>query len=766
MLKQFIFLLGVIILACGCSPSVLTKDYSEDVFPTPSEIIHREGALSLKKDLKIGIMDSTLLPAATYLQKILASAAPQSEVITGIGDLSFIHRQEGEKEGTYHLEITPNNITITAGDYSGFINGISTFRQLLPPEIELTDYKAECVLPVIIINDTPEFTWRGLMVDAARHFWNKEEVKQVLDMMALYKLNKFHWHLTDDQGWRVEIKQYPLLTEKGAWRTYNKHDSICMQKAVQQDNSDFLLPENKLKITERGDTLYGGYYTQDDIREIVSYATQRGIEVIPEIDMPGHFLAAINQYPDVACTGLIGWGTMFSSPICPGKDSSIRFCQNVYKEIFGLFPSKYIHLGADEVEKTNWSKCTDCQQQIKKEHLKDVNQLQAWFVRQMEMFCKENGKKVIGWDEVIKDGLSDEATIMWWRSWMKDAAQQTAQQGKEVILCPNYTFYFDYDQDKNTINQILTFNPYETLNENQHKFVKGIQANIWAEKIPSLQRLQYMLAPRILALSEVAWGQKKPMDETTFYQKATPHFLRFNYQKVNYRIPNLKGFYDRNACIETDTLTLISSIPNIKIRYTTDGSMPDQNSMSYEKPLLVNATTNYLFRTFRPDGTPCDVTSTSFVCEPYSKACPSPNQLKGGLEALWYDFRGDSCSQITTVPLKGKYIIEQVSIPSKVKGNIGLVITGFIDIPKDDIYTFAICSDDGSIMTIDGTPILLNDGPHSPKEYIGQAALSKGLHPVEIRYFDHNGGVLELYLIDQNGEKVEIPKEWFKHSLH
>ena len=765
MLKQAISLLGIIAITISCSPTKPEKDYSECLFPTPSELTHGEGAYTLKKDLTIGVMDTTLMPAASYLQKILVSVAPKSKIESGIGDITFIQQSQGGKEEAYSFEITPRGITITAQDYSGFINGISTLHQLLPPEIEKPDYNAECTLPIIKINDAPEFAWRGIMLDAARHFWNKEEVKQVLDMMALYKLNKFHWHLTDDQGWRVEIKQYPLLTEKGAWRTYNKHDSICMQKAAQQDNTDFLLPQDKLKVTEKGDTLYGGYYTQDDIREIVAYAGQRGIEVIPEVDMPGHFLAAIGQYPEVACTGLIGWGNMFSSPICPGKDNTLSFCRNVYKEIFQLFPSQYVHLGGDEVEKTNWKKCADCQRRIKAEQLKDVDQLQAWFVREMEAFFKENGKKMIGWDEVIEDGLSNETTIMWWRSWQKDAVSKAAQQGKEVIACPNYIFYFDYEQDKNTIKQILAYDPYETLHKEQHKFVKGIQANLWAEGIPSMQRLEYMLTPRILALAEVAWGQKSPMSEDTFYQKAEPHFSRFNYQKINYRIPGLKGFHNRNAFTETDTLKLISSIPGIEIRYTTDGSIPTKNSTLYEKPFEVSATTDYLIRTFRPDGTPCDVVSTSFVHEPYSQASPSSANLKEGLQALWYEFRGDSCSKITSAPFNGEYLLDKVMIPSEVQGNIGLIIKGYIDIPQDDIYTFAIFSDDGSTMTIDETAVLLNDGPHSPKEYIGQKALAKGLHPIEIRYFDHNGGVLELYLLNDQGEKVEIPKGWFKYTM-
>ena len=302
---------------------------------------------------------------------------------------------------------------------------------------------------VVQIEDAPRFEWRGFMLDASRHFWNKKEVKHVLDLMSLYKLNKFHWHLSDDQGWRIEIEKYPLLTEKGAWRKFNTQDRTCMARAKEEDNTDFLIPEDKIRIVE-GDTLYGGYYTHDDIKEIVAYATQRGIDVIPEIDMPGHFLAAISQYPELACDGLIGWGEIFSSPICPGKDATLEFCRNVFKEVFELFPYEYVHMGGDEVEKANWKKCPLCQKRIRTEKLGSVEELQAWFVRDMEKFFPANGKRLIGWDEVVADGLSSDAAITWWRSWAKDALPTATAQKQKVIACPNEYFYFDYAQDQNS----------------------------------------------------------------------------------------------------------------------------------------------------------------------------------------------------------------------------------------------------------------------------------------------------------------------------
>lgn len=327
MLKRLSVLL---LLASAGLFSARAQQQDISIMPRPVRMIMQPGTFTLKDGMKIGAADKTLLPAAQYLQMILqdrVAAAP----VSGSGEITLKLDKKLKKAGAYELTVTPKGIQVRGADYNGVISAISSLRQMLPLE------EKALTLPAVTIEDAPRLGWRGIMMDASRHFWNKREVEKVLDMMALYKLNKFHWHLTDDQGWRIEIKQYPLLTEKGAWRKFNSHDRECMRRAKAEDNTDLLISEDKLKVVD-GDTLYGGYYTQQDIKDIVAYAAQRGIDVIPEIDMPGHFLAAINQYPDLACTGAVGWGHTFSSPICPGKLTSLEFCKNVYKEVFQLFP--------------------------------------------------------------------------------------------------------------------------------------------------------------------------------------------------------------------------------------------------------------------------------------------------------------------------------------------------------------------------------------------------------------------------------------------
>ena len=759
----------LIVSACVFSSCTSTVKQEIAILPTPVSLTEQSGSFVLKDGMKIGVSDQSLFPATGYLQEILRNVVSSSvEVTTDKSQVGMYFQLKDTvgKPGSYKLESTPEYIRVEATDYSGIISAITTIRQLLPAVTEVQGEKQNYSIPVVQIEDAPRFEWRGFMLDASRHFWNKKEVKHVLDLMSLYKLNKFHWHLSDDQGWRIEIEKYPLLTEKGAWRKFNTQDRTCMARAKEEDNTDFLIPEDKIRIVE-GDTLYGGYYTHDDIKEIVAYATQRGIDVIPEIDMPGHFLAAISQYPELACDGLIGWGEIFSSPICPGKDATLEFCRNVFKEVFELFPYEYVHMGGDEVEKANWKKCPLCQKRIRTEKLGSVEELQAWFVRDMEKFFLANGKRLIGWDEVVADGLSSDAAITWWRSWAKDALPTATAQKQKVIACPNEYFYFDYAQDQNSVKKILAYDPCadERLSPEQKKYIWGVQANLWAEWIPTMKRIEYLIVPRMIALSEIAWAEptaKPGLEE--FYRQFVPQFKRMDVMRVNYRVPDLQGFYKVNAFIDETTVELTCPLPGTEIQYTTDGSMPTKESALYNGALEVGKTTDFAFRTFRPDGSPSDVVRTKYVKAPYAEAVTAPAALQPGLKAVWHDFRGNLCADIDAVPVKGEYVVESVSIPEEVKGNIGLVLTGYLEVPADGIYTFALLSDDGSTLMLDGELLGDNDGAHSPVEIIVQKALKAGLHPIEVRYLDCNGGVLQMELVNEKGEKEVLPSAWLKHE--
>ena len=371
-LKQIVavFTLGIALMtACNDAPPII-KDAS--ILPIPVSLKQDTTCFILPKSTTIGINDPQLKPAAEYLASILSPATGYSfKVSEGQGNINLgIGTIEGA-EDAYTLVSNPESVNITGNTYRGVIAGIQSLRQLFPAEIEANKKVSGMSwgIPSVQIQDAPRFGWRGLMLDVSRHFYSKEEVMEFLDLMALYKLNKFHWHLTDDQGWRLEIKKYPLLTEKGAWRKFNNHDRDCMKYAAEQDNPDYEIPTDKMQIVE-GDTLYGGFYTQEDVKEVIAYAQVRGIDIIPELDMPGHMLAAVSNYDGVSCFEETGWGSTFSSPVCPGKDSALEFCKNVYTELIELFPYEYVHIGGDEVEKTNWKKCPDCQARMKEHGLK------------------------------------------------------------------------------------------------------------------------------------------------------------------------------------------------------------------------------------------------------------------------------------------------------------------------------------------------------------------------------------------------------------
>lgn len=749
--------------ACSYTPPVA---HDVSIIPAPKEIAKASGEFTLKDGMTIGVADKQLLPAAEYLSGLLSrSTGYIYNVREGDGDISLaISDIAGQKEGAYSLDVSSGRIAIKGNTYGGVISGIESLRQLLPAEIELAEVVKDISwnVPAVQITDAPRFGWRGLMLDVSRHFYTKEEVKDLLDMMALYKLNKLHWHLTDDHGWRIEIKKYPLLTEKGGWRTFNNQDRECMRLAVEQDNPDYEIPADKLQIVQ-GDTLYGGFYTQEDIKEIVAYAGVRGIDVIPEIDMPGHMLAAVSNYDGVSCFKETGWGTSFSSPVCPGKETALEFCKNVYSEIIPLFPYKYVHLGADEVEKTNWKKCPDCQKRMKDNGLKTEEELQAWFVHHMEKFFNEKGKEMIGWDEILQGGLSPTATIMWWRSWSPNAVPDATAQGNHAILSPNANFYFDYQQDKNSLPGVYRFNPMlESLNDAQKALILGVQANLWCEYIPSRERMQYMIMPRMMALSELAWSDPSVMNWEDFKDRLVKQFPRLNIMDVNYRIPDLEGFHNTNAFVGEGTLTIDCLDPDAEIHYTTDGSTPTLESSRYDGPVKVTETTDFTLRTFRSNGKKGDIVKTRFIKSEYAKATDAAPS-KNGLQAVWHEFKGNKCADIEKAPVNGTYEISEVTIPEGVKGNIGLIVTGYFNAPEDGIYTFNLMSDDGSTLKIDGEMVVDNDGPHSPREVVGQKALSKGLHPIEVRYFDSNGGTLKLTVMTADGKELPVNSGLFAY---
>jgi hypothetical protein len=490
----------------------------------------------------------------------------------------------------YELSIQPDAVIIQASDRSGIFYAIQTLKQLLPTAIygDQPTSDAQWTLPCMEIKDAPRFGYRGLHIDVARHFFPKEEMKKILDLMALHKQNTLHWHLTDDQGWRIEIKKYPRLTEIGSIR-----NKTMIRK--EWDNYDT--------------TPYGGFYTQEDIKEVVKYAEERCINIIPEVDLPGHMMAALAAYPDLGCTGgpyeVSGqWGVR-DDVLCPGKEKTFTFIEDVLTEVMELFPSEYIHIGGDECPKVRWEKCPKCQARIKAEGLKANDKhkaeffLQSYVTARVEKFLNDHGRKIIGWDEILEGELAPNATVMSWRG--MDGGIEAARLKHPVIMTPNNYVYLDYYPTMNTQDEPLAiggYNPVEkvyslepvpaSLNEEERKYIIGAQGNLWTEYILSNEHLEYMLLPRLAALSEVQWTQPENKNWERFLGNLDHILAIYNKMGVNYgkHIYEIAAKYDVPSSDGTVEVTL-STMGDAPIYYTLDGTEPTEKSTRYNKPIKI-----------------------------------------------------------------------------------------------------------------------------------------------------------------------------------
>ena len=440
----------------------------------------------------------------------------------------------------YLISVNPNEITVKANTSKGLFYGVQSLLQTLP-FVRTNDLVQ---IPSMEIKDYPRFQWRGLMLDVSRHFFAPELIKEFIDLLATYKMNVFHWHLVDGAGWRLEIKKYPKLTQQAAWRVDDWGKS--WNWAEVEFNAD------------RNKSTYGGYYTQEQAKEIVAYAKARNITVVPEIEMPGHSEAAMAAYPELSCNPKNHFGqtgNFFASKVesnyCAGNEQAFAFLEDVLTEVLAIFPSKYIHVGGDEVDKKSWKNCVKCQGRMKTEQLKDEKELQSYFIRRMEKFLVSKNRKMIGWDEILEGGLAPEATVM---SWQGEAGGiEAAKMGHDVIMTPGSPCYFDHYQGDpeteplaiggfNTLKKVYKYEPIPAeLNAEQAKRVLGSQANLWTEYIPTAEQAEYMILPRMPALAEVLWSSKEQRNWENFNQRLQPHLEGFeqkglHYSKGNYKV--------------------------------------------------------------------------------------------------------------------------------------------------------------------------------------------------------------------------------------
>lgn len=491
----------------------------------------------------------------------------------------------------YRLSVGPNEIVASASKPNGLFYAIQTIYQLLP----LADSVSEIVsIPAVSIVDKPRFGWRGLLLDSGRHFYSVDYIKKYIDYLSKHKLNVFHWHLVEDHGWRIEIKKYPRLTEVGAWRP----------------STNFI--RGKYYINSNP---HGGYYTQDDIRDVVAYAQERYVTIVPEIEMPGHVLSALIAYPELSCTGgpfefPLEWGIQ-KDVYCAGNEQVFTFLEDVLSEVIELFPSEIIHIGGDEVPKDRWKACPKCQKRIKDEGLKDEHELQSYFITRMEKFLNSKGRRIIGWDEILEGGLAPNATVMSWRG--VKGGIEAARMGHPVVMTPNTHLYLDYFQGEpyleppaykghTPLRKVYGYEPVpEELNDDEKKYIIGVQGNVWGEVIHSRTQADYMAYPRGAALAEIAWTPKEHKDWEDFKRRIEAQYQRYDIMGVNYAKSAYQVYFDvkEHRGQEKSTVMMNTDSYQPEIYYTLDGTVPTMESLKYTGPIEVPTKTTIHAATFR-----------------------------------------------------------------------------------------------------------------------------------------------------------------------
>lgn len=760
----FYFLLFLIVLSCA-NKKVKTYNQGINVTPIPVELTEQAGTFVLNQQTVIHSFNQQVADffAAKIRQstgfalavKEAGTTAKNAIVIEQVADIPV--NDEG-----YLLTVTPELISIKAKTPQGAFYAMQTVMQLLPAEIESPTLVNDVAwtLPSVIIKDQPRFPYRGQHLDVCRHFLNADYVKKQLDVLAMFKINKFHWHLTDDQGWRIESKKFPKLNE-------------ISSKRIEGEGFE-----------------HGGYYTQEEIKEIVAYAKERFIEIIPELETPGHAVAVLTAYPEFSCTG--GpfevrniWGV---SPdvFCAGKEETFDFLAQVIEEITPLFESKYFHIGGDECPKTRWKECPHCQKRIKENKLKDEHELQSYFIQRVEKIMATHGKKIIGWDEILEGGLAPSATVMSWRG--EQGGIDAANAGHDVIMTPESYCYLNwYEGDSKILpvafgyytplDKVYGYNPIPAnIVADKAHHILGTQGNMWTEYTYTPDLVEFQTYPSIIAVAENTWSPLERKDYKDFERRLNNQMVRLDMHKINYFIPLPEQPYGScNLVAFTDSARLeLTTVRPVKIVYTTDGSEPTAQSKEYTAPLMFKENASVKVRSILQSGKMSSVRTITFEKQTYAHAQEKVENVQ--MTAKTYPGKAFKVSELDGKEPKATW---QIDMPQQipyvggardlVDGDLrSVVVTGYINIPKDNVYYFSTECDQ---FWINDQLLISNEGEvkrHSRADC--SIALAKGYHPIKIVRLGHIIGGwpsvwndVHVRVRPQGEEKfVKMKEEWFK----
>jgi hexosaminidase len=731
------------------SPLLLAQTSNLDVIPKPVRAKQLDGFFSLNGNTKLFITDlegrsitdqraariANVLNeflSATYGFRLTSSSKKPSK-----NGIHIIFDHPDADSGRYTIRVSGKLVSILGGDEAGVFYGLQTLFQLLS-----TYNQKKIRIPAVDIDDSPRFAYRGMHLDVSRHFFPVEFVKKYIDLMAMYKFNTFHWHLTDDQGWRIEIKKYPKLTEIGS-----KRPESVKGRNLQPYIGDGVPVE--------------GFYTQEQIKDVVAYAKARYITVIPEIELPGHSSAALTAYPEFGCKTdykykvQTTWG-IFKEVYCP-TETTFKFLEDVLSETIDLFPdAPYIHIGGDEVLKDFWKESPFVQELKQKENLKDEHEVQSYFVRRMEKFINSKGKKIIGWDEILEGGVAPNATIMSWRG--EKGGIDAAKAKHDVIMTPNTYVYFDYGQGDPAyeplnigsyvpMSKVYGWNPVpKDLTAEEAKYILGGQANIWTEYLPTPASVEYMAFPRMLALSEVLWTQPENKNYTDFLRRLAAQLPRLDKLNVNYRIPEPSGLENRlvDASGKT-TIELKPFVDGAKTYYSLDGTTPTTTSTVYASPitLTLNDGEAKTLKTITvlPNGRASSVYAAVFVRRDPLPAVNGPSgEKKQGV--AWELFTPNETLPGEGVRIKGEsrsIQLNQFEKATDLKKPFASTFDGYLNIPADGIYEFQVDATWDTTIAIDGLKLIDDAGTKDRKVRSAIVPLKAGMHQLSMRY-NHRGG--------------------------
>ncbi|WP_238989320.1 beta-N-acetylhexosaminidase [Mucilaginibacter terrigena] len=721
------------------------------IIPAPASVVINKGVFDLNKTAAIIYDDNEGHTEAQLLHHFLLQSYKLDIPVVngsrkaGVNVISFSSAgYAGKNPEGYTLTVTASVITIS-GKGAGLFYGLQSLMQIIDT--------SQQGIPCAVINDEPRYAYRGIMQDVGYHIFPVDFIKKQIDMMAKYKMNTYHWHLTEDHGWRIEIKKYPRLTSVGAYRA---------QSPVSNYNND---------MSGLDGTPYGGFYTQAQVRDIVKYATERHVTIIPEIELPGHSLAALAAYPELACGDNPGpfkvaenWG-IYDDVYCAGKDYTFDFLEDVLTEVMGLFPGKYIHIGGDESPKYKWEKCKYCQKRIKDNHLKDEHELQSYFIRRIEKFVNSKGRDIIGWDEILEGGLAPKATVMSWRG-IKGGIS-AAKQGHDVVMASESHLYFDFIQGPrelepiaigvgyNPLPRVYAFNPTPAaLTPAEQKHIIGVEAPLWTEHMETPAKVEYMLYPRLFALVEISWTPVDRKDYEDFAENRLPqHLLLLDKAGTVYRVPTPIGQKDTTLWGADFTLTLKAPVENAQIYYNTDGQDVRETDHIYAKPLHIVVPEGEMRQlktmVIAPSGKRSIVTTTTLV----NKAASEPAQinissLKPGIKYFYISGKLASVDYADSNKVTQKGIATEPDLQKfDSETDHALIYKGYINITSDGVYTFAMPSV-GCSVRIDDEQGVRNSNIYNPfdlqsyqyQEKTVSYNLKKGMHKIQIKYIPSDAG--------------------------